>query len=77
MTSLITSLMLLDSLSKAVTDMARPKKEGKTVSLLMDKDLFEQLEAYCEKTYLTKTAAIEKALRTMFDKETEDKNKQP
>lgn len=77
MTSSITSLMLLDSLSKAVTDMARPKKEGKTVSLLMDKDLFEQLEAYCEKTYLTKTAAIEKALRTMFDKETEDKNKQP
>jgi len=56
--------------------MARPKKEGKAVSLLMDKDLFEQLEAYCEKTYLTKTAAIEKALRTLFDKETEDKNKQ-
>lgn len=56
--------------------MARPKKEGKAVSLLMDKDLFERLEAYCEKTYLTKTATIEKALRTMFDKETEDKNKQ-
>lgn len=57
--------------------MARPKKNGKTVSLIMEKDLFEKLEAYCGETYLTKTAAIEKALRMMIDKETEDKNKQP
>lgn len=57
--------------------MARPKKDGKTVSLIMEKDLFEKLEAYCDETYLTKTAAIEKALRMMIDKETEDKNKQP
>lgn len=51
--------------------MARPKKEGKAVSLLMDKDLFEELEQYCEKTYLSKTAAIEKALRQMLDREAE------
>jgi len=57
--------------------MARPKKDGKTVSLIMEKELFDRLEAYCDETYLTKTAAIEKALRMMIDKETEDKNKQP
>lgn len=55
--------------------MARPKKEGKTVSLLMDKNLFEQLEQYCEETYLSKTAAIEKALRMMIDKETNNTKK--
>ena len=49
--------------------MARPKKQGKAVSLLMEKDLYEQLEEYCEKTYLTKTAAIEKALRQMLERE--------
>ena len=57
--------------------MARPKKDGKTVSLIMEKELFDRLEAYCDETYRTKTAAIEKALRMMIDKETEDKNKQP
>ena len=55
--------------------MARPKKEGKAVSLLMDKDLFKELEQYCEETYLTKTAAIEKALRMMIDKETDNTKK--
>ena len=49
--------------------MPRPKKDGKTVSLLMDKDLFEQLEKYCEMTYLSKTAAIEKALKQMIAEE--------
>ena len=55
--------------------MARPKKEGTAVSLLMDKDLFKELEQYCEETYLTKTAAIEKALRMMIDKETDNTKK--
>ena len=53
--------------------MARPKKDGKTVSLIMEKDLYDKLEAYCDETYLTKTAAIEKALRMMRDKESESK----
>lgn len=47
--------------------MARPKKDGKTVSLIMEKELFDRLEAYCDETYLTKTAAIEKALKNMLD----------
>ena len=57
--------------------MARPKKDGKTVSLIMEKDLFDRLEAYCEETYLTKTAAIEKALHMMIDKETDNKRTEP
>lgn len=52
--------------------MARPKKDGKTVSLIMEKDLFDKLEAYCDETYLTKTAAIEKALRQMLEKYEKD-----
>jgi len=49
--------------------MARPKKDGKTVSLIMEKELFDRLEAYCDETYLTKTAAIEKALTELLDRE--------
>ena len=48
--------------------MARPKKDGKAVSLIMDKDLYDRLEDYCDETYLSKTAAIEKALKEMLDK---------
>lgn len=54
--------------------MPRPKKDGKAVSLIMDKDLFERLESYCDETYLSKTAAIEKALKKALDEE--DRNKQ-
>ncbi len=52
--------------------MARPKKEGKNVSMIMDKSVFDVLERYCEKTYTTKTAAIEKALNKMLNEEAED-----
>ena len=48
--------------------MARSKKDGHPVSLIMDKTLFDRLEEYCEETYLTKTAAIEKALKEYLDK---------
>ena len=53
--------------------MARPKKDGKTVSLIMEKELFDRLEAYCDETYLTKTAAIEKALKMLLDRYEERK----
>jgi metal-responsive CopG/Arc/MetJ family transcriptional regulator len=56
--------------------MARPKKDGKTVSLIMEKELFDRLEAYCDETYLTKTAAIEKALKQLLDKYEEHKTKE-
>lgn len=56
--------------------MARPKRDARKVSLLLDTELFEELEEYCEKTYLTKTAAIQKALSAMFEAEkiTEKRN---
>ena len=49
--------------------MARPKKDGKPVSLMMEINLFKQLEDYCEKTYLSKTAVIELALMQLFKEE--------
>lgn len=49
--------------------MARAKKNGKSVSLLMDEELYNKLEKYCGYTYLTKTATIEKALRHLFEHE--------
>lgn len=35
--------------------MARPKKDGKAVSLIMDKDLYARLEEYCDETWLLLT----------------------
>lgn len=49
--------------------MARAKKNGKSVSLLMDEELYNKLEKYCGYTYLTKTATIEKALKQLFERE--------
>ena len=54
--------------------MSRPKRNARPVSLLLDTDLFDQLEEYCSKTYLTKTAAIQKALREMFERESNTNN---
>lgn len=45
------------------------RKNGKPVSFLLDEELFEKLENYCGCTYLTKTAAIKKALNQMFEQE--------
>ena len=47
--------------------MARSKKDGKPVSLIMDKDLYARLEEYCDETYMTKTATIEKALKELLE----------
>lgn len=56
--------------------MPRPRKESQAVSLKMDKNLYNRLEMYCQTTYLTKTAAIEKALIRMLDEEAFDGGKQ-
>ena len=49
--------------------MARAKKDGKYVNFYMDSSLLERLEAFCEKTGLTKTKAIEKATSFWLDNE--------
>ena len=48
--------------------MSRPKKDYCFVSIKMDEEIHSQLEDYCKKTRLTKTAAIENALELMFTK---------
>ena len=52
-------------------DMPRPKKDSVPISILMERKLAEQLNEYCKETFLTKTAAIEKALHEMFQREME------
>ena len=53
--------------NKEVHIMARPKKDGKPVSLIMERTLFEELESYCEEMGQTKTTAIERILRKHFE----------
>lgn len=50
--------------------MARQRKEHKPVSIKMNKELYEKLEAYCDRTYSTKTGTIERALSELFERET-------
>lgn len=42
--------------------MVRPKKEYKAFSLRMDKDVYDKLCVFCEKTGQMKTVAVERAL---------------
>lgn len=42
--------------------MVRPKKEYKAFSLRMDKDVYDKLCYFCEKTGQMKTVAVERAL---------------
>lgn len=49
--------------------MARPKKDSVAISLMMRKELAEDLNKYCDKTMLSKTAAIEKAVKEMVERE--------
>lgn len=47
--------------------MAKSKKDGTPVSLMMRKDVYDALEDYCAETYRTRTAAIEIAVKKMID----------
>lgn len=42
--------------------MARAKKDGKFFNCYIDKEIFEKMERYCEKTSIPKTSVVEKAL---------------
>ena len=57
--------------SKEATNSA--KKDGIKISVLLDAEIHEELEKYCKRTYLSKTAAIEKALKEMLEKEDKEK----
>ena len=55
--------------------MARPKKDNTPISVRLDRDIFNSLEKYCEKTGMTKTASIEQALKLYLKKYEESKEK--
>lgn len=47
--------------------MPRPKKEYQAVSLKLDKEIFERLDAFCNVSGQPKTTAIERALVMYID----------
>lgn len=46
--------------------MGRPKKDGRDLNCFLRRDLFEQLEEYCDEMGQTKTMVIERALEKTF-----------
>lgn len=57
--------------------MGRPKKDGRDLNCFLRRDLFEQLEQYCDEMGQTKTMVIERALEKTFreHEKTKKKNK--
>lgn len=46
--------------------MARTKKDGRSLNCVIDREIFEQLELYCNDVGQTKTMAVERILRQYF-----------
>lgn len=42
--------------------MRKPKKDGRSLNCIIERELFEQLEVYCSNVGQTKTIAVERAL---------------
>lgn len=47
--------------------MARPKKDGIKATYLIDRPIMEELDKFCEETGLSKTVAVERALKMFLD----------
>lgn len=47
--------------------MARPKKDGKYINFYMDAEVFAALEKFTDETGLTKTMAMERALKQYIE----------
>ena len=47
--------------------MARPKKAGRYINFYMDVEIYAALEKYTEETGLTKTMAMERALKQYIE----------
>lgn len=52
--------------------MPRKKKEGQFLNAKISQELFDRVEAYCEKTRLSKTAVMEIALQEYLDRVTKE-----
>ena len=48
--------------------MPRPKKDGKFINFYAKKELIDRLDKYSEKSMVSKTAILEKALEEYLDK---------
>ncbi len=46
--------------------MSRIKKDGKNLNCIIDREIFEQLEIYCNEVGQTKTMAVERILKQFF-----------
>ena len=55
--------------------MGRPKKDGRDLNCFLRRDLFEQLEQYCDEMGQTKTMVIERALEKTFREYEKNKKK--
>lgn len=55
--------------------MGRPKKDGRDLNCFLRRDLFEQLEQYCDEMGQTKTIVIERALEKTFREHEKNKKK--
>ena len=42
--------------------MGQPKKDAKTISMKLDRNIYTKLDIFCDETGLSKTAATEKIL---------------
>ncbi len=47
--------------------MARQKKDGKYLNIMLESSIYERLEMYCDEVGQTKTLAVERILRRFFD----------
>ena len=47
--------------------MARERRETKNLNIKIDREVYEQLEVFCEETGRTKTAVVSKILQRYFD----------
>ena len=55
--------------------MGRPKKDGRDLNCFLRRDLFEQLEKYCDEMGQTKTMVIERSLEKTFREHEKNKKK--
>lgn len=54
--------------------MPTPKKDGHYFNIYMDRELYEELQAYCRENGDTKTFAVEKGTRMYLDKQKGNSN---
>lgn len=47
--------------------MRKIKKDGKTLNCIIDREVFEKLEEYCDEMGQTKTLAVERILRQFLE----------